>query len=794
MQPAITASMNKIYFILTALFFLGARASAQKKCNISGTLKDAKNGETLIGATVVINETKNGVASNVYGFYSLSAPEGQYTITFSLLGYQSKNISIDLKQDTKLDVDLSENQTELNEVVISSEADDANVKNVEMSVQKLDIKTINKIPALLGEVDVIRSIQLLPGVSTVGEGASGFNVRGGSVDQNLILLDEAPVYNSSHLFGFFSVFNPDAVKDVKLVKGGIPAQYGGRLSSLLDVRMKDGNNKNFQVNGGIGLIFSRLSIEGPIIKNKASFIVAGRRSYFDQLFFPFAKNETIKSAVAYFYDLTVKVNYTAGDKDRIYLSSYLGRDKFGVGGKNGFGFNWGNTTGTARWNHVYSNKVFSNLSLIYSNYDYSLGAGDDQDGFKWNSKIINYSIKPEFSWYANSKNTIIFGGTSTYYDFDPGKLTFYSKGEKREIGDKHKYTLENALYLGNEQSINGRLSLQYGIRFSNFNYLGEGTAYNFKDTTGNFSRDTISSKYYKKNEIIQQYNNLEPRFSAKFEVTEFSSVKASYNRMAQYIHLISNTTASTPLDVWTPSTNNIKPQLADQVALGYFHNFGKNMYESSVEVYYKNLQNQIDYVDGANLLLNKLLEGDLLNGKGRAYGAEFYIRKTKGKLNGWISYTLARTERMVKYINNDEWYPTRFDKTHNLNVIANYSLLEQLSVSANFVLSTGTPATFPTQRGQWQGYVYPINIDGARNNVRIPPYHRLDLSVTYDFRKKFKDRYESSIVLSVYNVYAHHNPFGIYFQPSPGAQFVTEAIRYSIIGRAIPALTYNFKF
>ena len=774
------------------LIFIG-NAFAQKKYSISGTIKDAASGETMVGATVVLNELKIGVATNVYGFYSISAPEGNYTLSVTLIGFETKTFPVNLNTDQKLDVNLAESSTQLQEVVISSEAEDNNVKSIEMSVQKLDIKTINKIPALLGEVDVIRSIQLLPGVTTVGEGASGFNVRGGGVDQNLILLDEAPVFNSSHLFGFFSVFNPDAVKDVKLVKGGIPAQYGGRLSSLLDVRMKDGNNKKFEVNGGLGSIFSRLTIEGPIIKDKASFVIAGRRSYLDQ-FFRFAKNPNIKNAILYFYDFTAKVNYIAGDKDRIYLSGYNGRDKFGFGGKDGFGFNWGNTTGTLRWNHIFNNKVFSNLSLIYSNYDYQIGVGDDYDGFNWKSNIINYTVKPEFTYYLNTDNTITFGGSSTYYTFDPGQLIFYSKGEKRELGSDPKYTLENAAYIANEQRINGRWSLQYGIRYSNFSYLGAGRIYNFKDTVGNFTKDTVSSEYFGKNKVIKQYNNPEPRFAVKYEVNESSSVKASYTHMAQYLHLISNTTASTPLDVWTPATNNLKPQIADQVALGYFLNLQKNMFETSVEVYYKDLKNQVDYIDGANLLLNTLLEGDLLNGKGRAYGAEFYVRKTRGKLNGWVSYTIARTERKVDFINNNKWFPNRFDKPHNINVIANYDIDNRYTISANFVYMSGTPATFPNTRIEWQGYVIPHNVDGSRNNVRIPAYHRADVSFQINFNPEKKKRFDSNLVFSAYNVYARRNPFSIYFRSNPGSPTSTEAIRFSVVGRVIPSITYNFTF
>lgn len=785
--------MNKIFSIFVFLLSFSLSVSAQQKYTISGHIKDALSGEDIIGASIFAQEAKLSVAANIYGFYSLTLPAGKHTIVISNLGFNTSTQVIDLNKNLILDVNMETKSEQLKEVEITSEKSDANVKDIQMSVAKLDIKTIQKVPAFLGEVDLVKVIQLLPGVTTVGEGASGFNVRGGSIDQNLVLLDDAPVYNSSHLFGFFSVFNPDAVKDVKLYKGGIPAQYGGRLSSLLDVRLKDGNNKSYHVDGGLGLLFSRLSIEGPLVKDKSSFIIAGRRSYFD-VFFPFSKNKDIKDAKAYFYDLTVKLNYILNDKNRIYLSGYFGRDAFGIG-KPEFGFNWGNSTGSFRWNHVYNSKLFSNVSLIYSNYDYQIGVGDDYDGFNWKSKIINYSIKPEFTYYLNPKNTITFGGTSTYYNFDPGKLIFYSKGEKRELGSEPKFTLENALYVGNEQIINGRISMQYGLRFSNFNYLGKGTAYYFRDTIPNVRRDTTSSQTYSNLEVIKSYNNIEPRLSVKFDLTDQSSIKASYNRTTQNLHLISNTAASTPLDVWVPSTNNIKPQLADQVALGYFKNFREdNMYETSVEVYYKEMRNQVDYIDGANLLLNNLLEGELMSGKGRAYGLEVYLKKAKGDFTGWLSYTLARTERLVNGINNNEWYPNRFDKLHNLNLVGMYSLNKRMEFGSTFVFGTGTPTTFPTNRIEYQGYIIPHNVNGYRNNARIPVYHRLDISFTWHMKDKKSGKYKHNWVFSAYNVYARKNPFSIYFRGNENNPTVTQAIQFSVVGNIIPSVAYNFKF
>jgi hypothetical protein len=767
-------------------------ALAQDNYTVSGYLKDVKNGEVLIGATVMVSELKTGTTANSYGFYSLSLPKGEYTIVISYLGYKTITRKVSLIQNINLTVELEDDAQELKEVEITAEQPDAQVKKVEMSVNKLDIKDIKKIPAFMGEVDVIRSIQLLPGVTTVGEGASGFNVRGGGVDQNLILLDEAPVFNSSHLFGFFSVFNPDAVKDVKLIKGGIPAEYGGRISSILDVRMKDGNSKKLEVNGGVGLIFSRLSIEAPINKGKGSFIVAGRRSYIDVLAKPFLKGD-LKKAKFNFYDLTAKANYTLNDKNRLFLSGYLGRDVFGAG----FKFNWGNATATLRWNHIFGSKLFLNTSLIYSNYDYMLafGVGEEDESFEWKSRIITYSIKPEFSYFANTNNTVKFGVQSSYYNFVPGSAVAESRGITANISVPDKYALESAAYISNEQKIGTRLLLQYGLRFSTYQYLGKGFQYFYNDTTPGIRKSLDRMETVGQNEVIKTYSNIEPRLSAKIDVAVRSSIKASYARGTQYLHLISNTTASTPLDIWTPSTNNIKPQIADQFALGYFQNFGNNsMYEFSVEVYYKQMQNQIDYINDANLLLNEYLEADLLSGKGRAYGSEFFLKKAKGKFNGWVSYTLGRTERQVTGVNFDKWFPNRFDRLHNVNVVGSYDLTERWSLSANWVLATGTPATFPTNRIEVQGYVIPHNSEEKRNNYRIPAYHRLDLSATLQLRKKETRKWEGNWVFSIYNVYNHQNAFSVFFRQNPDDPTRTEAVRYTIIGTVVPSVAFNFKF
>ena len=782
-------------------------AAAQDKLTVSGYVKDAANAEGLIGVSVYSKETGTGAVTNNYGFYSVTLPKGTYTFVVTYVGYQRQSRPVTLAdKDVRLDVEMAEEGRDLQELVVAARREDDNVKNIEMSVNRVGIKTIQRIPALLGEVDVVRSIQLLPGVSTVGEGATGFNVRGGSIDQNLVLLDEAPVYNSSHLFGFFSIFNPDAVKDVKLIKGGIPALYGGRIASILDVRLKEGNAKKPEINGGIGLIFSRLSYERPLFKGKGSFIIAGRRSYADVLAQPFLTGN-LKGSQFYFYDLTAKANVRLNEKNTIFLSGYFGRDVFGAD----FGFNWGNATTSLRWNKVFNNKLFLNTTAFYSNYDYSLDSDlrrkpeNTSDYFRTNAKIVNYSIKPDFTLFLN-KNTVTFGGQALLYDFQPGTATAASAGTIRTFGLKSKYALENSLYVGNEQQASARIQLQYGLRYSFYQYLGPGEVYTFgpAETPGLRSRPLLNTQTYSAGEVIKTYGNLEPRFALKYDLSPSSSIKLSYNRLAQYVHLLSNTTASTPLDVWTPSTNNVAPQLADQVAGGYFKNFGGsdgNLFEASVEVYYKSLQNQIDYIDRANLVLNKYLEGDLVVGKGRAYGAEFFLKKNKGALNGWLSYTLAKTERLVDGVNANRWYPTRFDKRHNFNAVLLYDpqarpdgSRSRWNYSATFTFATGTPATFFSNRFDFENIAVGTNAENVRNNYRIQPYHRLDLAATLQGRKRPGKKKEDSWVFSVYNVYARKNPFSEYYRPNPENLAQTQAVRYSVFATIIPSVTYNFKF
>ncbi len=785
---------------LIILIAFSQSSFSQVKNTISGYIKDISNGETLIGVSIYVNETKSGATTNAYGFYSITMPAGNYTLQYSYVGFQKIVKEVSLNQNVRVDIELISNTEQLEEVVITAGGENAKVQNIEMSVAKLDISTIQKIPAFLGEVDLIKSLQTLPGVSTVGEGAAGFNVRGGSVGQNLILQDEAPVYNSSHMLGFFSTFNPDAVKDVRLYKAAIPAKYGGRLASILDVRMKDGNDKTFETTGGIGTIFSRLSVEGPIVKEKSSFIVSGRRSYIDILARPFV--EILKDGGALnFYDLTTKVNYRPNDKNRLYLSGYFGRDNFFFDKNQGF--SWGNATATLRWNHLFNDKLFSNISGIFSKYDYKLQFGeDDLDKFNWNSSISNYILKPELSYFINSEIELNFGGEVIYYSLEPANATGVSNGEASQINLDRKYNLETALFISNSINFNPSISIEYGLRFSDFRGFGPGTAYTYSDTIAGKRKPVASEKEYGNGETISNYNNLEPRFSIKAGLTETSSIKASYNRMVQYLHLISNTTASNPLDVWTPSSNNIKPEIADQFTIGYFQNIGK-IWEASVETYLRVTDNQIDYIDGADLLINEYLEGDLLSGRGRAYGLEFYLQKKTGRFNGWISYTLGRTELQIEGINNGEWYAARFDQTHNLKITGFYDLSKRWSVSGNFVLTSGTPTTFPTSRYLVQGILIPYNAYGTRNNVRVPAYHRLDVSFRLEgraFKKNGEKRKNTDYwVFSVYNLYARKNPFSIYFSQrdervSPGQPAHSEATQLSVIGTLVPSVSYNFKF
>jgi len=780
---------SKALWLFSFFFaFVGLKA---QNYSFSGFVKDSTSGESIKGAVVKNLSDGASVTTNNYGFFSLTLPSGQQSVRISAGEYEGVTLVRNVQSDEQISIYLLPRADEIDEVRIRAKRND-NVRAVDISTQSITGKVIKKIPAFLGEADVIKSIQLLPGVTTVGEGATGFNVRGGGIDQNLVLMDDAPVFNSAHLFGFFSIFNPDAVKDVQLIKGGIPAKYGGRLSSVLDVITKDGNNRDYQVNGGVGTIFSRLTFEGPLVKNKASFLVSGRRSYIDVLAKPLL-NEDLEGSQFYFYDFTAKFNYDNG-KDKFFVSSYIGDDLFFAA--NAFGVKWGNSTLSARWNHILNDKLFSNLTYYYSRYRYNLefNIGDDLS-FDWQSYINNHSLKTDFTYYLNSKNEIGFGGSSTYYIFEPGTATAVNNLGENTFGVPNKYAMENAIYLSDDWTPNNRFTIRAGIRGSQFLYLGKSNVYTFRDPFAEGQRRFVDSVWQAgDNEVIQQYLNLEPRFGFKYQWNRYTSIKGGYNRMVQNLHLISNTAASVPFDVWSPSTNNIKPELADQYTIGYFKNFsiGKQEFESSAEVYYKDMLNQVDYVDGANLLLNELLEGELINGIGRAYGLELYVKKATGDLTGWVSYTLSRSERKSPGISDNEWYPSRFDRLHNLYIVAQYRLNKKWDLAANFVFSSGTPTTFYTGQYSIQGYTIPDAGSNDRNNVRNPNYHRLDLSATYT--KKKKGKWESNWVFSVYNAYNRRNPFSIYFENNYQNTGINQAIQFSVIGSIVPAISYNFKW
>ncbi len=753
------------------------------KLTISGHVKDKQSGEDLIGATVFVKEINGGTITNAYGFYSISLKPGKYTIRYSYVGYQTIEKELDLKKNINIDIELDRRNETLDEVVIKGEATNANVTKTQMSVSQMDTKTINKIPALMGEVDVIKAIQLLPGVQTTAEGSSGFSVRGGAPDQNLILLDEAVVYNPSHLMGFFSVFNNDAIKDVKLYKGDIPAAYGGRLSSLLDIRMKDGNLKKYKATGGIGIISSRLTLEGPIKKDKASFIVSGRRTYAD-IFLMFSSDEELKKSKMYFYDLNAKINYSINENNRIYVSSYFGQDKFA---NDYFKISWGNETETIRWNHLFNGKLFSNFTFIRNKFNYNLGTPPGEaTGFDWKSSNAGYSIKADFSYYANANNSVKFGFMSTYHENEQG--TFRGVGDESFFNEyviPKKYSLESGIYINNQQKIGNWLTLKYGLRYSMFNNIGTDTIYIYDE-----EYNKIDSSAYSKGDFYNTFSGLEPRLGIIFLLNEFSSLKASYSRTRQYIHLAMNSTAGTPLDVWFPSSPNVKPQIGDQVAVGYFRNFKKNTIETSVEAYYKHNNNAIDFKDHTLLLGNKELEGELRYGKSWSYGLELLVKLNKKKINGWISYTYSRTWREIEEINNGKKYPAPYDRPNDISIVLNYQLSKRIEIGANWIYYTGSPVTYPTGRFTYGNVIAPVYSD--RNAYRLPDYHRLDISITLKGKEKPNKKWYGELNLSVYNAYNRKNPWVINFvedENNPNERY-GEMIYIGII----PAITYNFHF
>ena len=797
-------TMKKCFALLSILFFSTAYA---QNVTLSGYIKDAANGEELINASIV-NEKSQGTVTNIYGFYSLTLPEGKYTFTVSYIGYESIVKTLTLKESQTLDFELKEATNELAEVEVTAKRLDENLNRAEMSTTQLTAKQIKAIPQFLGEFDVIRSITLLPGVTTVGEGASGFNVRGGKTDQNLILLDQAPVYNSSHIFGFFSVFNGDAVRDLKLYKGGIPAPYGGRLSSVLDVHQKEGNTKEFAGTMGLGLLSSRLMLEGPLVKDKASFMIAGRRSYQDVLL-KASPNDDLNSIIANFYDLNAKVNYKFNDKSRLFLSAYYGKDAFGVPGL--VKFDWGNLGLTGRWNYLITDKLFLNVSTIYSDYDYAIGFDFPQAKIDNIAFIKNQSNKVAFSWFPNAKHQVNYGAEATVYDFEPFSTTLdYIDSNLVDISIElqNEYAVEPSLYIEDNWKINNRLTIRGGLRYSTFYNIGARDVVNYNPTAnGTVRNDLITdTTSYGSLEIIEAFDGLqglEPRLGINFKSTENTAIKASYNRMRQYIHLISNTTSSLPIDTWRPAGRYIDPGTADQIALGWNRNFKGGEWQLSVETYYKSMRDLVDFKNGAQPTGVDNIEVALMTGRGRSYGVEMQFDKKIGQLTGWVAYTYSRSQLQVdlgatpeEWINLGQWYSAAQDKPHDIAVVAAYAWKPNISFSGSFIYQTGKPYTYPDAKSEFEGIIYPFAL--SRNNSRTPAYHRLDLSMDIAVPNKKDNDLKGSWNIGVYNAYARKNAFSIFFEEElddngdPTGQ--TKATQLSIFATAIPTITYTLDF
>ncbi|MBC7828734.1 MAG: TonB-dependent receptor [Chitinophagaceae bacterium] len=756
-------------------------SSGNMKYSLHGTIKSGTTGETLIGATVAVWGTSSGTLSNEYGFYSLTLPEGNYSVLISAIGMKTRQEQIVLNKNIRLDISMGEEAKDLEVVTVTAAAPGRSLRNPQMSVERINVQEIKNIPVLFGERDVMKTIQLLPGVKSAGEGNSGFYVRGGAADQNLILLDEAPVYNASHLLGFFSTFNSDAIKNVTLYKGGMPAQYGGRLSSVVDIKMNDGNNQDFAVSGGIGLISSRLSIEGPLQKEKSSFLLSGRRTYAD-LFLKLLGDSSLRKSRLYFYDLNAKANVILGEKDRLYLSGYFGRDVLSQDKL--AGINWGNSTGTLRWNHIFNKKLFSNTSLIFSNYDYKITINSESTDYQILSQIRDWNVKEELQWYINATNTINIGINSIYHTIKPGEISVTSNQGSISQGLPDRYSLENAFYFSNNWKATERLGISYGLRVSAFTILGKGDYY-----TLNSDGKVIDTLKYRSGEVIKTYLNPEPRVSVSYQLNNTSALKASYVRNTQNLHLISNSTSSSPTDKWIASTNIIQPEIADQLAIGYYKNIKDAQYELTVETYYKTMQNQVDYRNGAEVFTNDAIETQLLFGKGRAYGIEWLLKKKSGKFNGWISYTLSKTERKIDGINNGDWYNARQDRTHDIAIVGMYQLNKKWILSANWIFYTGDAVTYPSGKYTVDGEVFFYYSE--RNGYRMPNYHRLDLGATVQLKKRKK--FSSEMNFSLFNAYGRANAYQINFRKGKDDPDKTEAVKTSLF-TFVPSISYNFKF
>ncbi len=770
--------------LLTILILSGFLCIGQERVTVSGYVKDADTGETLIGASIYNKKDPvEGVSSNTYGFYSITLEKGKYTLAYTFMGYTSVELSLDLQKDTSINVELTEGVV-LSEVTITGENEDENVSSTDMGKVDLEIEALKRLPVLLGEVDVLKAIQLLPGVLSAGEGNAGFFVRGGGPDQNLIMLDDAVIYNSGHLLGFFSVFNSDAIKNTTLIKGGMPAQYGGRLSSVVDVQMRDGNDKYFQASGGIGLVASRLTLEGPIVKDKISFLVSGRRTYAFDLAQPFLKETAVAGTNYYFYDANAKLNIRFSDKDRLYLSGYFGRDVLNFNSDDrGFSFQlpYGNNTATLRWNHVFSDRLFMNASAIYNEYQFEIEGEQDQFRLKFFSGVRDYSGKVDFDWYLNNRHQIKFGFQYAHHKLTPNIAQASSGDVELSNNLQPKYGQELSLYLQDKWKVNQQLTINAGLR---------GTVY---AQTGPFT-DPVDSITYGTFDVVQQFGGLEPRLTARYLLSPVSSLKAGISVAYQYLHLVSNSTSTLPLDVWVTSSNQVEPQLGIQYSAGYFLNLADNNYETSIEAYYKDLRNQIDYGESFVNNPSTEVEQDFVFGNGRAYGLELFFKKRYGKLNGWIGYSLARTERWFPDVEDGRVYPAVYDRTHDLSIVLNYAPSAKWDIGAVFVYGTGRAFT-PIE----SLFIIEQNLNvnyGPRNSDRLDNYHRMDLSATYYPTAGENKNFESSWTFSIYNVYNRRNPFFIYTTFDTDIERGTAsagAVKVSLFP-IIPSMTWNFKW
>ncbi len=781
------------YMLTFGLLILSFYGFTQKKYTISGYIRDSLSRETLIGASVTIQEQGKGINSNQYGFYSITLPEGNYSITCSFIGYLPLEKNIALTENLDIDISILPKSTLSQEIVISSRKRDANVKNAQMGRIDLSMNKIRSLPVIFGEVDPLKSLQLLPGVRNAGEGNSGLYVRGGGPDQNLILLDDAVVYNPGHLFGFFSIFNGDAIKNVTLIKGGMPAQYGGRLSSVVDISMKDGNMNDFQVEGGIGTIASRVSIQGPIKKEKSSFMISGRRTYIDMLVKPFIKKDnSFYGSGYYFYDFNAKFNYQFSSKDRIFVSGYFGRDVFKFNNsKRSFNIDipWGNTTGTLRWNHVFNKKLFANTTLVYNDYNFDFGALQDNFNVRLKSGIRDVNLKSDFDYYLSPRHKFKFGAQYTYHQFSPSVVSGQQDSVVFEPNNAQvKYAHEVGVYIQDDWELSDKIKINAGLRYSLFQQIGPYTDYS-RDPDGN----KTDSAVYGRGERVKTYGGLEPRLTVRYALNDETSLKAAVTRNLQYIHLVTNAGSTLPTDVWVPSTLKVKPQISWQYALGFFKNFQDNMYETSIEVYYKQMQNQIEYREGYTPGIEDP-EDEFVFGNGWSYGSEFYINKARGKFTGWIGYSLSWTWRKFPLLNDGNKYPAKYDRRHDLSVVGIYELTPKWKLSGVFVYATGNATTYPERFYLVEGVL--AQQFSTINQYRLASYHRLDFSAIYTPKPFSAKKFKSSWVFSIYNVYSRMNPYFVYFDQTGSAvdgSLKIQAKQVSLFP-IIPSVTWNFKF